>query len=86
MSKLSVEEMVDAELAPGGPRSSEYRLGMVDVLRYRLEGTRIPKRFELGTVQADAYYAGNERGHAYWRSLAPATSKGGANVSKSQNL
>lgn len=67
MAKRTVEEMVDAELASGSPRSIEYRIGMLDVLRYRLEGIRIPKLYELGTAQSDAYFAGNERGHVLWR-------------------
>jgi hypothetical protein len=63
------EQIVDAVLAHGDRRSPEYRRGMLDVLTYRMQGVRIQVPFELGTSQADAYFAGNERGHAVWRDL-----------------
>ncbi|MDY0011312.1 MAG: hypothetical protein RBS40_00290 [Rhodocyclaceae bacterium] len=61
------EQIVDAALARGDRRSPEYRLGMLDVLKYRMHGARIQVPFQLGTSQADAYFAGNDRGHALWR-------------------
>lgn len=61
------EKIVDDALAKGDPRSTEYRLGMLDALRFRMNGTPIPKRYAPGTAASDAYFAGNEHGHALWR-------------------
>jgi len=65
-----VEALVDRELRKGAARSQEYRLGLLDLLRYRVEGIPLPtKRFELGTAQADAYWAGSEHGVYLWREM-----------------
>lgn len=40
-------------LVKGTPRSHEYRLGMLDVLRFRLSAVPIPERYEPGSVQFD---------------------------------
>jgi hypothetical protein len=61
------EKLVDDELSKGDPRSMEYRQGVIDVIRFRLGGTPIPRRYPAGTAQADAHFAGMERGHALWR-------------------
>jgi hypothetical protein len=63
-----LEQIVDVDLAKGAPRSLEYRLGVLDAVRFRLNGVSIPARYAAGTAQADAYFAGNEHGHALWRS------------------
>jgi hypothetical protein len=62
-----LEKLVYRELGRGDPHSPEYHFGMLDALRYREKGSCIPQRYELGTAQADAYYAGSECGHALWR-------------------
>ena len=62
-----LEKLVDQELGRGDPHSPEYHLGMLDALRYREKRSGIPQRYELGTAQADAYYAGSECGLALWR-------------------
>lgn len=64
------EQIVDTELSFGNRRSAEYRRGMIDVLRYHLEGARIQCPYPEGSVQFDAYFAGNDRGHLVWRELA----------------
>ena len=64
-----VEQIVDSALAIGDPRSPEYRRGMLDVIRYRLEGAWIVVPYRLGTAQADAYFAGNDRGHMVARGI-----------------
>lgn len=76
MAKLSsegrkgrAEQIVDDVLSHGDRRSPEYRRGMLDVLRFRLEGVRIAVPYRLGTAQADAYFAGNERGHHVFRGM-----------------
>ena len=62
-----LEKLVDRELGRRNPHSPEYHLGMLDALRYREKGSGLPQRYELGTAQADAYYAGSECGRALWR-------------------
>jgi transcriptional regulator with XRE-family HTH domain len=64
---LSPEVIADKVLAHGDKRSQEYRLGIIDVLRFRLEGKRIHCPYAAGTPQFDAYFAGNDRGHFQWR-------------------
>jgi hypothetical protein len=63
------EQIVDATLACGNKRSAEYRRGMLDVLRFRLQGVRIECPYREGTAQFDAYFSGNDRGHAVWRAM-----------------
>lgn len=57
------EQIADQALAHGNRRSPEYRRGLLDVLRYRLQGQRICCPYGEGTAQFDAYFAGNSRGH-----------------------
>lgn len=64
---ISPEAIADKVLAHGDKRSSEYRLGLIDVLRFRLHGKRIHCPYAAGTSQFDAYFAGNDRGHFQWR-------------------
>jgi len=64
-----LQSAVDSELAIGDRRSMEYRLGMLDVLRLKALGAPIPRRYAPGTVQFDAYHAGNGRGHILWRDM-----------------
>ena len=60
---------VAEELKHADARSGVYRDGMADVLRYRVRGVAIPRRYRPGTIECDAYYAGNSHGHALWRKL-----------------
>ena len=55
-----------AFLKPRAPRSDEYRRGVIDVLRLRLDGENAAiwkNQYKLGTTQADAYFAGCDEGH-----------------------
>jgi hypothetical protein len=63
------EQIVDHAVSVGNRCSAEYRRGMLDVLRFRLEGVRIECPYHQGTAQFDAYFAGNNRGHGLWRDL-----------------
>lgn len=63
------DEIVDQVLARGTRGSAEYRRGMLDVLRFRLEREPIQCPYRAGTPQFDAYFAGNDRGHAVWRAM-----------------
>lgn len=66
---LKPEQIVEAVLSHGNKRSAEYRQGMLDALRFRLEGQRIKCPYREGSVLFDAYFAGTERGHAEWRAM-----------------
>lgn len=65
----TTKEIVNAALEHGDKRSAEYRRGMLDVLRFRLEGIRITCPYKAGTAQFDAYFSGNSRGHELARPL-----------------
>ena len=66
------EQIVDSVLAIGTKRSTEYRRGILDVLRFRLVGDPIQCPYRESTPQFDAYFAGSDRGHAVWRTLQEA--------------
>lgn len=68
----AADQIVDGVLAFGTKRSAEYRRGMLDVLRFRLDGERLQCPYREGTPQFDAYFAGNDRGHAVWRGMQQA--------------
>lgn len=61
------EQIVADAKQVGDRRSAEYWRGVLDVLRYRVHGERIECPYQEGTVQFDAYFAGNDRGHALMR-------------------
>jgi len=67
---LCPECIADAALAHGDKRSREYRAGLVDVLKFKLQGEAIRCPYRAGTAQFDAYFAGNDRGFSAWRNLA----------------
>lgn len=80
-SACTPESLITAELAIGTPRSQEYREGMLDALNFRMRQRRIQARYKAGTAGFDAYFAGNERGHALWRRLqAEISQQTGANA------
>lgn len=63
------ETIVDKALEHGDRRSPEYRQGMLAIVRFRMVGRSTPCPFSLGTSQADAFFAGTDRGHSLWRSM-----------------
>lgn len=63
------EYLTDHVLAHGDKRSREYRAGLLDVLKFKLQGARIECPYRAGTAQFDAYFAGNDRGFSVWRKL-----------------
>jgi hypothetical protein len=69
VSEAEILAAVAEEIKRGDARSLEYQRGMAAVLRYRARGVRIPCPYRLGTAEADAYFSGNERGHALWRKM-----------------
>ena len=65
---MSTPEMIiQRAQATGDRRSAVYWRGALDALRFRLQGGRIQCPYEAGSVEFDAYFAGNERGHHLWR-------------------
>lgn len=63
------EQIIETAKRYGNRRSPEYWRGALDVLRNRLDGGRVTCPFPEGTAQFDAYFSGNERGHALWRQM-----------------
>lgn len=61
------ESIAAAALASGTPRSAEYRAGLLDVLKFKLRGERIHCPHPAGSVQFDAYFAGNRHGFDVYR-------------------
>lgn len=67
MTTNTPEAIIEAAKRHGDKRSAEYWRGALDVLRFRMQAARIQCPYREGTVQFDAYFAGNDRGHALWR-------------------
>lgn len=68
---LSVDHLYhEAFSKPRDPRSPEYKAGVRAALAYHIEGKRIPRLYEPGTPQDDAYHAGIAEGHALWRTAS----------------
>ncbi len=61
------ETITAAALAIGTPRSAEYRAGLLDVLKFKMQGARIQCPHRAGTAQFDAYFAGNAHGFDVYR-------------------
>lgn len=61
------------------PRSKEYKEGVLNTLRFRLnESDAIRCRYEAGTASADAYFAGCDEGHRLARECLGHASTGDA--------
>lgn len=58
---------------PRDPRSQQYKNGVRAALAFRIEGRRIPKLYEAGTADDDAFHAGVQEGHAIWRNAGEPT-------------
>ena len=54
------------------PRSSQYKAGARAALAFRTEETPVPQPYPAGSVEADAFSAGIEEGHAIWRRVQAA--------------
>lgn len=53
---------------PRDLRSDEYKAGVFDILAAKFAGKSAPPiPYELGTAQADAYFAGGQEGLGIWR-------------------
>ena len=62
------DQLLDAAFnVPRDPRSSQYKAGARAALVFRTEEPPIPRPYPAGSVEADAFTAGIEEGHAIWR-------------------
>lgn len=56
------------------PRSEAYQCGLLHILRQEIDGVALPRRpYEVGTAEADAYWAGGDEGHHLSRKHRDAT-------------
>lgn len=69
MNRKEIEDLVDHEFQFGDPRSQEYREGAIDLICRREIGAELRKPYAMGTAQADAYWAGVDRGWAIWHKM-----------------
>lgn len=72
MTRKEIEELVAREFLRGDPRSPEYRRGTIELICFKETGSGFTKPYAMGTVQADAYWAGVDRGWAIWNRLQDA--------------
>jgi hypothetical protein len=75
-TEACIQAAVTEELRIGDARSAIYRQGLVDVLRLRLQRIPIPARYRPGTVEYDAYFSGNDRGHVLWHKMRDTGKRG----------
>ena len=47
---------------PREPRSSAYCCGVRTILAHRIDGASLALPFEIGTAEADAFFAGEDEG------------------------
>ena len=68
-SKKTAEQMFAESFFPGrSARSAEYKAGVLYILQFKCEEIdKQPHPYPVGTVQADAWYAGCSEGHAIYR-------------------
>ncbi|KLU21954.1 hypothetical protein EOS_32950 [Caballeronia mineralivorans PML1(12)] len=67
---MNVDDLMRKAFAPArDPRSTEYKAGVRALLALRINGVKLVQPYEMGTVQADAFYAGIDEGHHIWRAL-----------------
>lgn len=48
-------------------RSEAYMKGARWLLEFRTQGLRPPCPYQIGTAEADAFFAGRDEGNAIWR-------------------
>jgi hypothetical protein len=71
--KTVMEIYEEAFDQPRDPRSDEYKEGVIATLSYHITGQKMPRPYAMGTVQADAFYAGVDEGHRLWMAAKDAT-------------
>ncbi len=62
------EKLLEQALNKRDPQSDEYKAGVRAALRYRIADEKIPRPYKIGTVRADAFYAGIREGNKIFRS------------------
>lgn len=67
----TIDRLMSATFCPGrDPRSAEYKAGARAALAFLIEGVPMRCPFDIGTVQADAFYAGADEGRGVWSRAA----------------
>ncbi|USF88763.1 hypothetical protein [Candidatus Endoriftia persephone] len=64
------QQLYNEAFGPGvyrTPRSRAYEEGVMSALVYRFNGERMSRPYEVGTAEADAWFAGTREGHRRWR-------------------
>jgi hypothetical protein len=65
---MTSEQIVEEILKGGDRRSEPYRFGMIAVMNFKRERKPMPPvPYAVGTAEADAYFAGVDRGWFEWR-------------------
>ena len=62
-----IDQLMQARFAPGNgdPRSQAYKDGTRSIFTHRIVGGRLgPPPYIIGTAEADAYFSGQQDGHA----------------------
>lgn len=66
MAQAVVDRLLEAAFKYGDPRSPQYQLGARAALERRLMGKQFRCPYKMGAAQADAWFAGVDRGNAIW--------------------
>lgn len=61
----TAQQLFDAAFAPKihrDPRSDAYKIGVMAGLRFRIDSVKPALPYEIGTAEADAWFAGTDEG------------------------
>lgn len=70
-----VDQLMQKAFAPElhrDPRSDEYKAGVRAALECRINSKKIACPYQIGTAQADAFFAGLDEAHRIWRNQVKA--------------
>jgi hypothetical protein len=69
-----VDQLMTAAFGrPRNPRSKEYTDGSRALLERKVNSVPLKCPYRMGTVQADAWFAGTDEGHLIWRDFQSST-------------
>lgn len=84
---MDYQQLANKLLEHGDRRSEPFLQGLIAVLRNRIEDVVTLNPYEPGSVEFDAFHAGNIRGHNEWRNaLIEANSDRKAAISRLESL
>lgn len=64
---MNYQQLANKLLEHGDRRSEPFLQGLIAVLQNRIENVVKPNPYAPGSVEFDAFHAGNIRGHNEWR-------------------